>query len=47
MALSLAGWSRSRQSKVKPIVKSNTDSLYPYCHRGSATVAELSKQGWK
>lgn len=46
MALPLAARSSSRQSKVKLIVKSVV-SLSPYCHQGSATVAELPKQGWK
>lgn len=46
MALSLVTWSSSRQSKVKLIVKSVV-LLYPYRHQGSATVAELPKEGWK
>lgn len=46
VALSLATWSSSRQSKVKLVVESMV-FLYLCCHQGSVTGMDVSRKGWK
>lgn len=46
LALFLAPWNSSRQSKRKLPVKSVVSSCL-CCHQGSTAVAELPTQGWK